>query len=160
MYLINKHTQNRCYPINSTLADPIELDRKLRLWSTQNDKPRICNDSSSSSDTSDSSCSSSDSDDDDDSDLVCIQNFITVKFSETVLSLLYKFQDSINNSDSDSSNDNNDDVVLPALSDKCRVCEKPQNINRDNKPEMFVMCSTCRRRGNFMTNKLNVLLKA
>lgn len=31
----------------------------------------------------------------------------------------------------------------------CRVCDRPQNVNRDNKPEVFVMCSTCRRRGKW-----------
>lgn len=54
----------RCYPINSALADPIDLDSKLRLLSTTKKKHKRCVDDVGS----DSSSSSSDSDDSSDSD--------------------------------------------------------------------------------------------
>lgn len=54
----------RCYPINTALADPIELDRKLREYSRN---PRVTGAVSDSSDSSSGSSDSDSSSDDDDS---------------------------------------------------------------------------------------------
>lgn len=59
----------RCYPINTVLADPYQLDKKLREYYHRVRRSHY-NSSDESGDDSDSSCSSdSDSDDSDSSDV-------------------------------------------------------------------------------------------
>lgn len=47
--------------------------------------------------------------------------------------------------ESDSSTDSSDDEDVKTIN-KCSVCDKPQNSNQINKPELFVQCSKCRRK--------------
>lgn len=62
------HHLFRCYPLNTVLADPYQLDRKLREYS--NKTRRMQYNSDDSDDDSDSSCSSdSDSESSDSSDV-------------------------------------------------------------------------------------------
>lgn len=60
---------SRCYPLNTVLADPQQLDRKLREYYDKMQRSHYNSDDDSGSE-SDSSCSSgSDSDDSDSSDV-------------------------------------------------------------------------------------------
>lgn len=53
----------RCYPVNTVLADPVELDRRIRAYFNKKLKIDSDNESVSSDDGSDSDSSSSDSSD-------------------------------------------------------------------------------------------------
>lgn len=71
----------RCYPINTVLADPYQLDKKLREY--YNKVRRSHYNSSDDSGDSDSSCSSdSDSDESDSSD---VRNFFSLVFQKKKL---------------------------------------------------------------------------
>lgn len=62
----------RCYPINTVLADPYQLDHKLREYYNKTRRIHYVSDDESGSDSDSSSSSDSDSDDSDSSSVKMI----------------------------------------------------------------------------------------
>lgn len=159
----NKFSHFRCYPLNTVLADPHDLDRKLREYYQEVQKSRRINDDSDSdSDSSSSSDSDSDSDSSDSSDvrdtfhLVVQKNAIKKRF----FSFVYQ-QESSDSSEDDKPlsqikpiiDDKPKEKPIPKVAkadrNKCYVCKGLERCNSHQKPELFISCSRCDRNGEF-----------
>lgn len=155
----------RCYPINTVIADPYQLDWMLRDYCNRS---RYIN-SDSDSDSEDGSDSASSSDDNSSDFDVSDTSFIASKMK---LITSFNFVQTSTSSTSDSSSDDEDEYsgekksVITAASDlpsstlatqklsksktvnkedrnKCKVCNGVERCNRNNRPEIFVRCSIC-----------------
>jgi DNA-directed RNA polymerase subunit M/transcription elongation factor TFIIS len=95
-------------------------------------KPSESSDSESDSEDDSSSSSSSESDNEDER---------PVKIT------------AINNSSSSDSSSDDEEEEDSEKNNNCCVCSLPQNRNPNNKPERFIKCTTCRRKGKNIMQK-------
>lgn len=162
----------RCYPINTVLAEPYDLDRKLREYCNRVRRSHY-NSDDESGDDSDSS-SDSDTDDSDSSSVSCIRKSVLQNNFKIKGKLIYSYvyvhvylQDSSSSSDESDvevkkeGEDKANDVKPPIETknpvpkmekserDKCQICSGPERCNAQQKPEIFVSCTTCKRNSKF-----------
>lgn len=157
----------RCYPINTALADPEQLDRRLRECTNRirdsDSEDESDDDDSSSSGSGSSSSGSSDSSDVSIKKKKNYSAYSNRQYVHINKIAAFPFQDS---SDSSTSEDEEEEdleemveidgkqvamptrkKIDPTIRGKCSKCQKPDRSNPHGRPELFVECSLCRREG-------------
>lgn len=118
----------RCYPINTVLIDPLKFRDIMNI--KRNYSPSSSESDSSDSDSGDDS-DSSDSSSGDSSDSSSSSSSSSSEVEDTPIS-----RPNVMETPSAQFNKS-----------VCRVCNNVQNKNMENKPECFIKCASCRRRG-------------